>query len=42
MSPTSLEEGKNGASQIIDYIQKIQDDLRGVKQNQNNKVTGDT
>jgi hypothetical protein len=42
MSPTGLEEGKDGASWIVDYIQKIQDDFKGVKQNRNKEVIGDT
>jgi hypothetical protein len=46
MSSTRIEEGKDGASRIVEYIHKLQDDLnRGVKhsrQNQNKEVTGDT
>jgi hypothetical protein len=42
MSPASLEEGKDSASRIFDYIRKIQDNLTGIEQNRNKKVTGDT
>jgi hypothetical protein len=45
MIPTCLEEGKDGASRIINYIRKLQDDIRCVehsRQNRNKEVTGNT